>query len=117
MIAHAQSDVEKPEIQGMWGIAEIFVDTILVCTVTALVLLVSGVYRPEICIQNFSTGIENIDGTTFNGEGIWKCDSVWRGTALYYLRYFFALATMIGLVVSWRADCGLSCKRKRNKNL
>ena len=54
VIAHAQSDVEKPEIQGMWGIAEIFVDTILVCTVTALVLLVSVyIYIQEITVKTF----------------------------------------------------------------
>lgn len=67
MIAHAQSDVKDPKTQGMWGIAEIFIDTILVCTVTALVILVSGVYQPEICLQNLAAGIENIDGTTLTG--------------------------------------------------
>ncbi len=95
VIAHAQSDVEKPEIQGMWGIAEIFVDTILVCTVTALVLLVSGVYRPEICIQNFSTGIENIDGTTLMARAFGSV--IPFGEELLVLStVLFALATMIG---------------------
>lgn len=95
VIAHAQSDVEKPEIQGMWGIAEIFVDTILVCTVTALVLLVSGVHRPEICIQNFSTGIENIDGTTLMARAFGSV--IPFGEELLVLStVLFALATMIG---------------------
>lgn len=37
-----QSDVEDRS-QGMWGILEVFIDTVLVCTITALVILVSQV--------------------------------------------------------------------------
>ena len=44
-IAHASSDVKDPIAQGMWGVIEVFLDTIVVCTVTALVVLTSGVYR------------------------------------------------------------------------
>ena len=44
-IAHASSDVKDPLAQGMWGVIEVFMDTIVVCTVTALVVLTSGVYR------------------------------------------------------------------------
>ncbi len=43
-IAHATATVKIPAEQGLWGIFEIFVDTIIVCTVTALVVLVSGVW-------------------------------------------------------------------------
>ncbi len=42
-IAHAAADVTCPHDQGIWGIIEVFVDTILLCTLTALVLLTSGV--------------------------------------------------------------------------
>ena len=41
--AHAESDNTRPSVQGIWGIFEVFVDTILLCTVTALVIIVSGV--------------------------------------------------------------------------
>lgn len=41
--AHAESKNALPATQGIWGIFEVFVDTILLCTVTALVLIVSGV--------------------------------------------------------------------------
>lgn len=43
-IAHATAAVEIPAQQGLWAVFEIFVDTIIVCTVTALVVLVSGVW-------------------------------------------------------------------------
>lgn len=39
--AHAVSDCPSPARQGVFGIAEVFVDTILLCTVTALVVIVS----------------------------------------------------------------------------
>ena len=42
-IAHACSDVREPVEQGVFGIFEVFVDTIIICTLTAMVILCSGV--------------------------------------------------------------------------
>ena len=42
-IAHACADTRKPVKQGFFGVFEVFVDTILICTLTALVILCSGV--------------------------------------------------------------------------
>lgn len=44
VMVHSNSTVKEPVKQGMWGIFEVFVDTIIVCTLTALVILTSGVY-------------------------------------------------------------------------
>ena len=41
-IAHATSDTKEPVAQGLFGIFEVFVDTIIVCTLTATTILVSG---------------------------------------------------------------------------
>ncbi len=41
-IAHACADTSKPVKQGFFGIFEVFVDTIIICTLTALVILCSG---------------------------------------------------------------------------
>lgn len=41
-IAHASADTDNPVRQGLFGIFEVFVDTIIICTLTALVVLVSG---------------------------------------------------------------------------
>lgn len=38
-IAHASAKTDHPIRQGLWGIAEVFVDTIIICTMTALVIL------------------------------------------------------------------------------
>ncbi len=42
VMVHSSSNVKEPVRQGMWGIFEVFADTIIVCTLTALVLLSSG---------------------------------------------------------------------------
>ena len=42
VFAHSAADTKEPVEQGMWGIFEVFVDTIVVCTVTALVILTTG---------------------------------------------------------------------------
>ena len=44
VMVHSNSSVKEPVVQGMWGIFEVFADTIVVCTMTALVILTSGVY-------------------------------------------------------------------------
>lgn len=46
VMVHSASNVKEPVIQGMWGIFEVFTDTIIVCTLTALVILSSGVVSP-----------------------------------------------------------------------
>ena len=55
-IVHACADVEEPTEQGMWGIFEVFVSTIVICTVTALVILTSGVYSPEQALAMIADG-------------------------------------------------------------
>lgn len=42
VMVHSNSNVKEPVRQGMWGIFEVFADTIIVCTLTALTLLSSG---------------------------------------------------------------------------
>lgn len=45
-IAHASANVRHPAQQGLMGIMEVFLDTIVICTLTALVILVSGTDIP-----------------------------------------------------------------------
>ena len=61
-IAHACADTRKPVKQGMFGIFEVFTDTIVICTLTALVILCSGIAVPygeaagaELTIQGFTS--------------------------------------------------------------
>ena len=45
-MAHGAAQVDHPARQGMWGIFEVFLSTLVVCTVTALTILVSGAWEP-----------------------------------------------------------------------
>ena len=45
VMVHSNSSVKEPVKQGMWGIFEVFADTMIVCTMTALVVLTSGVFN------------------------------------------------------------------------
>ena len=61
-IAHACADTKDPVKQGLFGIFEVFMDTIVICTMTALIILLSGVEVPygqaagaELTISGFTT--------------------------------------------------------------
>ena len=56
VMVHSNSDVVEPVKQGMWGIFEVFADTFVVCTMTALVVLTSG-------FINLDTGLV-VEGTS-----------------------------------------------------
>lgn len=46
-IIHSETENASPENQGIWAMFEVFCDTIFLCTVMALVILVSGVFTPN----------------------------------------------------------------------
>ena len=61
-IAHATADITHPVKQGLFGIFEVFADTIVICTLTALIILCSGINIPygsaagaELTIQGFTS--------------------------------------------------------------
>ena len=65
-IAHACADTQKPVKQGFFGVFEVFADTIVICTLTALVILLSGVPIPygqdagaELTISGFTATYGN----------------------------------------------------------
>lgn len=65
-IVHAQAR-NKPFRQGFWGVWEVFIDTLVVCTLTALVILVTGVMETgetgaELTALAFSTGLPGPGG-------------------------------------------------------
>ena len=61
-MAHATSKVSDPITQGMYGILEVFVDTFLVCSITGLVIINTGVWQSglegaSITLKAFEIGI------------------------------------------------------------
>ena len=62
VMVHSSSNVKEPVRQGMWGIFEVFADTIIVCTLTAITILSSGAIDLTTGLAN-DTLIEEIGGS------------------------------------------------------
>ena len=85
-IAHATADTKKPVKQGMFGIFEVFMDTIVICTMTAMVILLSGV---EINYGQAAGAELTISGfTSFYGNWV----SIFTAIAMCC----FAFSTIVG---------------------
>jgi AGCS family alanine or glycine:cation symporter len=67
-IAHAAATTDSPVRQGLWGIFEVFMDTIVVCTITALSIMLTGVWDTgqtgaALSALAFDTAIPGIGGS------------------------------------------------------
>ena len=62
-LVHCAANVEEPVQQGMWGMFEVFADTMVVCTLTALVVLTSG-------LVDLDTGaaLTGVEGSALVGQ-------------------------------------------------
>lgn len=80
------SDVKEPVVAGMWGMIEIFVDTIVVCTLTAFVILTSGVMD----------GANELDGSALVIGAFGKVMGGFAGHLVTFFIVVFAFATIIG---------------------
>ena len=85
-IAHAGADVSHPAEQGLMGIMEVFLDTIVICTMTALVILVSGVSVP----YGFDPGV------ALTTEAFSAVYGGWVSVAIAAALCCFAFATVLG---------------------
>lgn len=85
-IAHAAAQVKKPGEQGLMGIMEVFLDTLVICTVTALVILCSGV--PISYGEDVGVVLTNQAFSSVYGEWV----SIFIALALLC----FAVATILG---------------------
>ena len=54
-IAHAASSTEDPVKQGMWGVFEVFITTIIICTMSAVVVLTSGIFLKG--VESFASSL------------------------------------------------------------
>lgn len=85
-IAHAAAQVRHPAEQGLMGIIEVFLDTVVICTMTALVILSSGTYIPY--------GVD--EGVTLTVRAFACTYGEWIGVPLTLFLCLFAFATMLG---------------------
>lgn len=98
VMVHSNSNVKEPVKQGMWGIFEVFADTFVVCTMTAIVVLSSG------CIDlatgavekgvNDATLVQQTFGQVFGrlGAGFGRFGEMFIAVAIL----LFAFTTVLG---------------------
>ena len=121
-IAHGVADVKHPVEQGTVGVFEVFIDTILVCTMTAFVILESGLWTDPafqnasgdltaaalgthipfasgiVALSSFLFGFSTLIGWCYYGE---KCFEFMFGSSLIKLyRGIFVALIMVGSVIS-----------------
>lgn len=85
-IAHGAAAVQHPAEQGLMGIMEVFLDTIVICTMTALVILVSGVPIP------YGTDV----GVILTTEAFVSVYGNWVSVMIALALCCFAIATVLG---------------------
>ena len=98
VMVHSNSAVKEPVKQGMWGIFEVFADTMVVCTMTALVVLTSGGLNGG--VFNAKTGViaegftdATLVGGAFNQVFSWgNIGSKFVAIAMF----LFAFTTVLG---------------------
>ena len=97
-MAHAAADVEEPAEEGMWGIFEVFIATLLVCTVTALVILVSGVYEPEAALKAIQSGQvgSGMLGSALSASAFGTVFGAWGGPFVAVCLLMFAFSSLLG---------------------
>ena len=55
-MAHAAADAKSPASEGFWGMLEVCLATLVICTVTALCILTTGVYDPAAALEAIRAG-------------------------------------------------------------
>jgi AGCS family alanine or glycine:cation symporter len=97
-IAHAAADVEEPAEEGMWGIFEVFVATLLVCTVTALVILTTGVYDEGAALLALETGTatDSMAGAPLSAAAFGTVLGRLGGPFVSVCLFMFAFSSLIG---------------------
>lgn len=93
VMVHSNSDVKEPVKQGLWGIFEVFADTFVLCSMTALVVLTSGFVDLETGAFIAPKGVDDANlvakafGNVFGAPGEWF---------IAIAIFLFAFTTLLG---------------------
>lgn len=97
VMVNSVSDVKEPAEQGMWAIFTVFVDTIVMCTLTALAILVSGVY--DASVYGAAMGTERFevlpDGAVLTGQAFASAFGKQGANFVAISIAVFAIATLL----------------------
>ena len=91
VMVHSNSNAKEPVKQGIWGIFEVFADTMVVCTMTALVVLTSGAI-------DLQTGIiaAGTDDATLVAKSFTSVFGACGGAFVAIAMFLFAFTTVLG---------------------
>ncbi|WP_449354262.1 alanine/glycine:cation symporter family protein [Zongyangia hominis] len=99
-IAHAVADTDNPVEQGLWGMFEVFVDTIVVCTMTALVLLSSGLWN------------SGVPDTAMAAAAFAQAFGTYGGYFIAIATTLFAISTLLGWSMYGEHSVKYLCKNR-----
>ncbi len=108
-MVHSNSNVIEPVKQGIWGIFEVFADTMVVCTMTALVVLTSGAIHLE-------TGalLSGAEDATLVAKAFSGVFGIWGERFIAIAILLFAFTTVLGWdhygAKAWEYLFGEKCK-------
>lgn len=91
VMVHSSSDVREPVRQGMWGIFEVFFDTFVVCTITALVVLCSGMID-----LNTGVAMEGVNDATLVSQAFGNVFGLVGEAFVAVAMLLFAFTTVLG---------------------
>ncbi|MBQ3066127.1 MAG: alanine:cation symporter family protein [Clostridia bacterium] len=91
VLVHSSSNVKEPVKQGLWGIFEVFFDTFVVCTMTAIVVLSTGYI-------DLSTGapLDGVNGDTLISQAFGQYFGAPGTWFVAIAMLFFAFTTVLG---------------------
>jgi len=92
VMVHANSNVVEPVRQGLWGIFEVFADTMVVCTMTALVVLTSGL----IDLDTGALLLQGAGDATLVAKAFSGIFGIWGERFIAIAILLFAFTTVLG---------------------
>lgn len=108
-IAHAASSTKDPAKQGLWGMFEVFITTIVICTMSALVVLTSDVY-----MNAFNAGATpEVTGASLSSAAFNEALPYVGGIVISVATVFFALSTILGWAYYGEVCAGYLFKNNR----
>ncbi len=102
-LVHSSADVKEPVKQGVWGVFEVFVDTIIICSLTAFVILTSGVI--DLSTGLVATGYAESGASVLVTEAFKNTFGVAGGYFATIAIFFFAISTVIGWFIYGSKSC------------
>ena len=97
-MAHAAADVDDPAEEGCWGMLEVFIATLVVCSVTALAILTSGVYDAGAALSAVHAGTVTADmaGVGLSAAAFGTVFGPWGGVLVAVCLLLFAFTSLLG---------------------